>query len=403
MVSLSRSIAVIPPSPTLAASERAQALKAEGRDVISLTVGEPDFDTPAHVKKAAVEALEKNFTRYVAVQGILPLRETISKKLKRDQGVDYSPKEIIVTNGGKQALGAAFAVLLNPGDEVIIPAPYWTSYPEMVRLVGGEPVIVETAAKDGYRMSPEAMVKAVTAKTKLIILNSPSNPTGACYSADDLRAIAEAFRSLKNRSEMMIVLDEVYEYITFDGFKHESLLTLAPDLRDSILCVNAFSKAYAMTGWRVGYAAGPKPVIDAMTVHQSQFTSNVCSIAQYAAARAYDDDYAFPKMMCAEFQKRLDLVSGAVERMPGVKLSVKPRGAFYAFLEVDDLVGRSAGGKAIKSGDDFTQYLLEKFDVVTVQGSAFGAVNSLRMSFALATPLLEKALSRIAEAAASVK
>ncbi len=378
-------------------------LKAAGRDVISLTVGEPDFDTPAHIKRAAVEALEKNFTRYTAVQGILPLRETIAKKLRRDQQVEYTVKDIVVTNGGKQAVGAAFAVLLNPGDEVIIPAPYWTSYPEMVRLVGAEPVIVETTAESGYRMTPEALLRACTPKTKVIVLNSPSNPTGGCYSGDDLRALAASIMTLSNWREVVVLLDEVYEYITFDGFKHESMLTLAPDLRDNIVLVNAFSKAYAMTGWRVGYAAGPKEIIDAMTVHQSQFTSNVCSIAQYAAAHAYDDDYAFPTMMRNEFQKRLDIVCEAVERMPGVKLSVKPRGAFYAFLEVDELVGRSAGGKVIRSGDDFVQFLLEKFDVVTVQGSAFGAPNSLRLSFAIATPLLEKALSRIAEAAAMAK
>ncbi len=402
MVPLSDLVGAVPPSPTLAASERAQALKAAGKDIISLTVGEPDFDTPDHIKRAAIAALEKNHTRYTAVQGILPLRETIVQKFKREQGIGYTPKDIIVTNGGKQALGAAFAALLNPGDEVIIPAPYWTSYPDMVRLVGGVPVIVQTTAAQGYRMTAEQLLAASTPRTRVVVINSPSNPTGACYSGADLRELALAVLSLKNKEQVTIISDDVYEYITFDGFEHQSLLTVAPEVRDNTLIVNAFSKAYAMTGWRVGYAAGPRHVIDAMSVHQSQFTSNVCSIAQHAAVSAYDDGYAFPKMMKQEFQKRLDVVWEAVQRMPGISLSVKPRGAFYAFLEVDGLIGKSAGGTTIKSGDDFAQYLLEKFDVVMVQGSAFGAPNAVRMSFALAPKVLETALSRITEAASQL-
>ncbi len=402
MVSLSRSIADIPPSPTIAAAERAATLKAQGRGVISLTVGEPDFDTPQHVKDAAIEAMKKGLTKYTAVQGIMPLREVISKKLKRDQGVDFAPKDIIVTNGGKQALFAAFAVLLNPGDEVVIPAPYWTSYPEMVRIVGGVPVIVETKAIDGYLMSPDALAKACTPKTKLIVLNTPSNPTGACYSGADLKALGKAISGLKNGKDIAIVSDEVYEYITFNGFRHESIATVAPELREQIVLVNAFSKAYSMTGWRVGYAAGPKQVIASMAVYQSQLSSNVCSIAQHAAVKAYEDDYAFPRMMQAEFAKRLDTVWEAVKKMPGIKMSIKPKGAFYAFLEIDDLIGKKNGNFVIKSGADFTNYLLENYDIATVQGDAFGAPNAFRISFALDPEQLAKALDRITDAAASL-
>lgn len=402
MVSLSQSIAGIPPSPTQAAADRANALKAQGKDVVSLTVGEPDFDTPKHVKDAALDAMNKGFTRYVAAQGIMPLREVICAKIRRDQGVEYSPKDVIVTNGGKQALAAACAVLLNPGEEAIIPAPYWTSYPDMVRLAGGEPVIVETTPESGYLMSPEQLVAAITPKTKLIFINTPSNPTGACYSGAELRALADAILSLNSRKDFVIITDEVYEYITFGGFKHESILTVAPELRDQTLLVNAFSKAYAMTGWRVGYAAGPRDIIEAMAVHQSQFTSNVCTIAQYAASKAYDDNYAFPKMMQAEFEKRVDLVWKAVSEMPGIKMSVKPKGAFYAFLEIDDLIGKRNGSRVIKSGQDFADYLLEQFDVVVVQGEAFGAKTAVRMSFALSTAALEKGLRRIHEAATSL-
>ncbi|MFN8391436.1 MAG: pyridoxal phosphate-dependent aminotransferase [Bdellovibrionota bacterium] len=402
MVSLSQTMARIPPSPTIAAAAKANALKAQGKDIISFTVGEPDFDTPKHVRDAAVEALDKGLTRYTAAEGTVALRQVICDKLKRDQGVEYTPKDIVVTNGGKQALAAACAVVLNPGDEVIIPAPYWTSYPDMVRLAGGEPVIVETYAKEGYALTPEALRKACSDRTKMIIINSPSNPTGACYSGAELKALANVISSLKNKSNIVVVTDEVYEYITYDGFKHESIVTVAPELREQILIVNAFSKAYAMTGWRVGYAAGPRNIIDAMAIHQSQFTSNVCSIAQYAAGKAYDDNYAFPTMMRDEFAKRVEIVCGAVEQMPGIKLSVKPRGAFYAFLEIDGLVGKKDGNIVINSGQDFANYLLEKYDVVVVQGEAFGAPKAVRISFALRTEDLKKGLERIKQAASSL-
>ncbi|MBP9837319.1 MAG: pyridoxal phosphate-dependent aminotransferase [Proteobacteria bacterium] len=404
MLSLSDIIVDIPPSPTLAATDKANKLKAEGKDVIALTVGEPDFNTPDHIKAAAVEALNKNMTRYVSAQGILPLREEIVKKIKNDQKLEYKPSEVIVTNGGKHALAAAFSVLLNPGDEVVIPAPYWTSYPDMVKIAGGVPVILETKAANGYEFTADDLLKVCTPKTKIIVLNTPSNPTGACLSESLLKEIAAAIKTLKNYQNIAIVSDEVYEYIAYDGFKHTSFLTVAPELREQSIIVNAFSKTYAMTGWRVGYAVGPKNVIDAMSNHQSQFTSNVCSIAQYAASKAYSDGGAFPLMMRDDFSRRLNIVCEAVKEMPGIALSVKPRGAFYTFLEVDGLIGKKTpSNNTITCGNDFTEYLLNDFNIVTVQGEAFGAKAAFRISFALETSQLLKALDRIKEAASKLK
>lgn len=398
MTTLSESIKRVKPSMTLAASTRAQELKQAGRDIISLTVGEPDFDTPQHIKDAAIEAMKRGFTKYTAVGGIASLKEAIVKKFKTDQNLEFKPNEILVTNGGKQALAAACAVLLNPGDEAIITAPYWTSYPDMVRMTGAEAVIVNASAQNGYRMTPDQLAKAITPKTKIIFFNSPSNPTGACYSLADLRALLDVIKAAPNAKEITVISDEVYEYITYEDTPLASPLAAAPEMRDQIMIVNAFSKAYSMTGWRVGYAAGPKAIIDAMNTHQSQFTTNVCSIAQHAAAAAYADNYAFPKMMRGEFRKRLDMVCNAVEKMPNVELPVRPQGAFYGFLRVEGLFGKRAGDVVIKSGGDVANYLLEKFDVAVVQGEAFGDAGAIRMSFALDSANLEKALARITEA-----
>lgn len=399
---LSDSIARVQPSPTLAASARAQELKAQGKDIISFTVGEPDFDVPDHIKRAADKAMAQGFSKYTAVGGIAPLKETILQKMKRDQGLEYKASEVVVTNGGKQAIAAACAVLLNPGDEVVIPSPYWTSYPDIVELCGGKSVFARTTPDEGYVLRPEVLLQACTPKTKMIILNSPSNPTGAGYSREELRALADAVLSLPNWRDIVILSDEVYEYFVYRGFEHSSIAAIAPNLRDNILIVNAFSKAYAMTGWRVGYAVGPKAIIDAMTTHQSQFTSNVCSVAQYAAAAAYDDASEFPRKMAAEFVRRYEIVCEAVKEMPGISLPTSPCGAFYAFLRVEGLFGKRAGNKVITCAQDFTDYLLEKFDTVVVQGEAFGDPGAVRMSYAMATPQLKKGLERIAEAARSI-
>ncbi|MCC6953067.1 MAG: pyridoxal phosphate-dependent aminotransferase [Deltaproteobacteria bacterium] len=397
MLTLNRLIQRVAPSPTLAAGARAQELKAAGRDIVSFTVGEPDSDTPQHVKDAATEAMKKGFTKYTAVGGIPSLKETIRAKLKRDQGLEYAANEICVTNGGKHAIAGLAAVLLDPGDEAIIPAPYWTSYPDIVQLIGGVSVIVNTDPKSGYRMTPEALEKAITPKTKLVFLNSPSNPTGACYSKEEILALGKVISASSNKS-LMVLSDEVYEYITFDGVEHHSIAALCPELREQIVIVNAFSKAYSMTGWRVGYAAGPKKLIDALTTHQSQFTSNICSIAQHAAAAAYTDNGAFPKMLREGFQQRVKIVTDAVKEMNGVTLPVPPEGAFYAFLRVEGLFGKKDGTRVINSGMDFANYLLEKYDVVVVQGEAFGDSGAVRISYALAEADLKKGLARIIEA-----
>ncbi len=399
MVTLSERLLRLKPSPTLAATARARELKAQGRDVIPFTAGEPDLDTPQHVKDAALEALNKGFTKYTPVGGIPALREAICAKIKREQEIDAKPEQVVVTNGGKQALAAACAVLLNAGDEVVIPSPYWTSYPDMAELAGGVARFVETTPEQGYLMSPEALLRACSSRTKMVFLNSPSNPTGACYSGAQLNALGQALMTLPNYEQIVVVSDEVYEYFTYDGFTNESFLTACPDLRDNSLLVNAFSKTYSMTGWRVGYAYGPKRIISAITDHQSQFTSNVCSIAQYAAARAYSDNCAFPKMMQGEFAKRLEIVCQAFAEIPEIELTPKPKGAFYAFPVIKKLFGKKGrNGTKITCGDDFSTYLLEEFDVATVPGEAFGAPDAFRMSFALDEKSLRKGLERIHDA-----
>lgn len=391
-------INTVAPSPTLAATAKANELKAAGEDVVSFTVGEPDFDTPEHIKAAAKKAIDEGFTKYTAVPGIPELKKVLQEKFKRDQGINYSASELIVTNGGKQALAALFAVLLNEGDEVIIPAPYWTSYPDMVSLAGGIPKIINTKPENEFLASVEEIKQALTEKTRAIIINSPSNPTGSCYSEEHLSQIADLVRTIPKAQDLIVVSDEVYEYITYDGFKHVSFASVAPDLRENTVIVNAFSKAYSMTGWRVGYAAGPEAIIKKISTHQSQFTSNVCSIAQKAAVAAYEDNYDFPKMMATEFAKRLDYVCDYIERIPGLKLAAKPKGAFYAYVITEDIVGKKAGDRFINSSDDLASYLLENYKVVVVQGEAFGFPNSFRISFATSMATLEKGLKRIEEA-----
>lgn len=402
MIRLSESILSVGESPTIAAAARAKELQAQGRDIVSFTVGEPDLDTPQHVKDAAKEAIDKGHTKYTATGGIPALRKALSEKLAKYQGLNYPPEQIIVTNGGKQAIAAACAVLLNPGDEVIIPAPYWTSYPDMVKLAGGRPVIVETFPEQGYLMSPKDLEQAIGPKTKMLILCSPSNPTGSCYGAAELRALGEVILSHKYGAGVVVLSDEVYEHITYDSFQAESFASVVPECRDRTLVVNAFSKAYSMTGWRVGYAAGPKEIIKAMVNHQSQFTTNVCSIAQYAALCAYEDGGEFPRFMLEKFKERLEILIDKVQEIPGVKLYPKPRGAFYAFLRIDGLIGKRNGDVLIRSGNDLAAYLLEKYDVAVVQGEAFGCPNAVRLSFALSNEQLLKGLERIKQAAESL-
>jgi len=399
MLTLSNIISKIKPSPTLAASAKAAELKAQGKDIISLTVGEPNFDTPEHVKEAAREAIAKGLTKYTAVEGILPLRQKLSEKLKRDLGVDYSTKQIIVTNGGKQALTGACVALMNPGDEAIIIAPYWTSYPDMAMIAGGVPVIVKTEPENGYEFEPEKVLAAITPRTKVIFLNSPSNPAGAFYSAESLKALAKGIMALPNKDNICILSDEVYESLVFGGEKVPSIATVAPELRDNIVVVNAFSKSYSMTGWRIGYAAGPEHVIAAMVNHQSQFTSNVSSITQYAAVKAFDDNGKFARDITEQYEKNLGIIIDALKEIPGVKLPVKPRGGFFAFLRIEELLGKSVDGREINSSAALALYLLEEFGLAVVQGDAFGDPGAIRLSYAVSEEQLKDGLARLKTAA----
>ncbi len=400
---LAKFISNVEPAPTLVAATRARELKKLGRDIVSFTVGEPDFDTPDHVKAAAAVAMQKGYTKYTAVDGISELKEAICQKLKRDQNLEFKPSEVIVTAGGKQAIASICAVLLNEGDEVVIPAPYWTSYPDIAALSGAKKKIVMTEPESGYLMTPEQLIAACTKKTKIIILNSPCNPTGAGYSPEQLRELADAFLSIPNHQDITIMSDEVYEYFTLGDFKAVSILSVAPELRRNIVIVNSFSKSYAMTGWRVGFAAGPRWLIDAMLVHQSQVITNVCSIAQHAAAAAFSDEGAFPRLMLEEFRERFELVAEAVKDMPGIELPVRPLGAFYAFLRIEELIGAKAGELTIRSAFDFSTYLLERYDVATVHGEAFGDPGAFRISYALGKDQLQKGLERISAAAKTLQ
>lgn len=402
MVSLNEGILKVLPSPTLAAAARANELKAAGRDVISFTAGEPDFDTPDHIKQAAIEALKKGKTRYTAVPGIAELKAEIQAKYRREQSVEFKPSEIIVTNGGKQSLAASLAVLLNRGDEVLIHAPYWTSYPEMVHLAGGIPVVIDTKAENGYRLMPDDLERALTDRTKVVILNSPSNPAGACFSRDDFRELYQVIKAHPRANEIIVISDEVYEYITFGGFQQTSFAAAVPEFREQTIISNAFSKAYSMTGWRVGWAAGPEGIIKKVSTHQSHFTSNVCSIAQWAAVAASQDGGAFPRMMCESFAKRLDLVCEAIDEIDGVSLPTKPLGAFYVFIRIDELRGRMAGDKKIENAEIFCDYLLEQYDVAVVSGEAFGDPWAFRVSFATGEEDLRRGMERIAEAVAAL-
>ena len=389
---LSDNLARVKPSPTIAMTQRAAEMKAEGRDIISLSAGEPDFDTPKHIRDAAKAAIDAGKTRYTAVDGIPELKRAIADKFARENGLDYAPAQVTVGTGGKQILYNALMATLNPGDEVIVPAPYWVSYPDMVRLGGAEPVIVPCAADTGFRLTPAALAAAITPRTKWLILNSPGNPSGAGYGHDDLAALAAV---LLDHPHVWVLADDIYEHLVFDGFQFATIAAVEPKLKDRTLTMNGVSKSYAMTGWRIGYGAGPEVLIRAMAKLQSQSTSNPSSISQYAALAALTGPQDYIEESRAVFQRRRDLVVAALNQCEGIDCPV-PQGAFYVYPSIAGLIGRtSAGGTVIADDESFANALLEETGVAVVFGAAFGLSPHFRISYATSDAELADACARI--------
>ena len=390
----------VKPSATIAVSQKARELKEAGRDVIGLGAGEPDFDTPDNIKQAAIAAINKGETKYPPVAGIGPLREAISKKFKRENGLDYTADHVIVGTGGKQILYNAFAATLNPGDEVIIPAPYWVSYPDMVLLNSGEPVFVETSLESNFKLTADALERAITPKTKWFIFNSPSNPSGAAYSHDELKALTDV---LMRHPHVWVLTDDMYEHLCYGDFEFVTPVQVEPGLYDRTLTMNGVSKAYAMTGWRIGYAAGPAALIKAMTMVQGQQTSGACSIAQWASVEALDGTQEFIPERRKAFEERRDLVVSMLNQASGIKCPL-PEGAFYVYPSCAGCIGKKApSGKVIETDEDFVTELLEAEGVAVVHGSAFGLGPNFRISYATSTEALTEACERIQRFCASLK
>ncbi|MBI5026897.1 MAG: pyridoxal phosphate-dependent aminotransferase [Nitrospirae bacterium] len=390
---LSNRVNSIKPSPTLAIDAKAKALKASGVDIVNFGVGEPDFDTPANIKEAAIKAIKDGFTKYTPVGGIDELKAAIVEKFKRDNGLDYEKDEILVSCGAKHSLYNIAQAIFNNGDEVIIPAPYWVSYPDQVTLNDAIPVIVNTDEGNSFRLTPELLSKSITKKTRALILNSPSNPTGLAYDRKNLEAIAD----IALRYDFSIISDEIYEKLIYDGFKHISIASLSPELKKKTIVVNGLSKSYAMTGWRIGYCAGPKEIIKAMTNIQSQSTSNPTSIAQKAAVEALRGPQDFIPEMVEEFDRRRRYMVERFNKIPDVSC-LTPVGAFYTFPKVSSFYGKNFKGKTIGSSSDLANYLLEEAKVAVVPGSAFGNDNHIRLSYATSMENIKKGLDRIEEA-----
>ncbi|MTJ04463.1 MAG: pyridoxal phosphate-dependent aminotransferase [Sediminimonas qiaohouensis] len=399
MTFLSKTLSRVKPSPTIAISTQAAELRAAGRDIIGLSAGEPDFDTPAHIRAAGIRAIEAGHTRYTAVDGIPELKEAICAKFARDNGLSYTPRQVSVGTGGKQVLYNALMATLNPGDEVIIPAPYWVSYPDMVALAGGTPVIVEATLETGFKLTAEALEAAITPRTKWLLFNSPSNPTGAGYGHSELRALTDV---LLRHPHVHVMTDDMYEHIAYSGFHFCTPAQVEPGLYDRTLTVNGVSKAYAMTGWRIGYAAGPEALIGAMRKIQSQSTSNPCSISQYAALEALSGPQDVIAEGVAIFQRRRDLVVDALNAIPGITCP-RPEGAFYVYPSIHGLIGRKTPqGRVIDSDEAFASALLEDTGVAVVFGAAFGLSPHFRISYAAADDALRQACTRIAAFCASL-
>ena len=392
MAFLSDTLARVKPSPTIAITSKALEMKAAGRDVIGLSAGEPDFDTPQNIKEAAVAAIAAGKTKYTAVDGIPELKAAICAKFARENGLSYKPSQVSVSSGGKQVLFNALMATLNPGDEVIIPTPYWVSYPDMVLIGGGTPVFIEGERARGYKISPEALEAAITPRTKWFLFNSPSNPSGAGYSHDELKALTDV---LLRHPHVWVMTDDMYEHLAFDGFTFCTPAQVEPALYDRTLTVNGVSKAYAMTGWRIGYAAGPEPLIAAMRKMQSQSTSNPCTISQWAAVEALNGPQDYLAESRVVFQRRRDLVVRMLNDCPGIDCPT-PEGAFYVYPSIEGLIGKtSAGGAVIADDEAFATALLEETGVAVVFGAAFGLSPAFRISYATSDAALTEACNRI--------
>lgn len=387
IIQLSDRVQSIKPSPTLAVTARAAAMRAAGKDIIGLGAGEPDFDTPAHIKQAAIQAINDGFTKYTAVDGTQGLKKAVAAKFKRDNGLDYELKQILVSCGGKQSFYNLAQALLNPGDEVIIPAPYWVSYPDMVLLAGGVPVIVTADHTTRFKITPQQLREALNPKTRLFVINSPSNPTGIAYSRDELAALGAVLRDYPN---VLIATDDMYEHIIWEEGGFNNILNACPDLYEQTIVLNGVSKAYSMTGWRIGYAAGPAPLIEAMTNIQSQSTSNPTSISQVAAEAALNGDQSFIREMVTAFKQRHNFVVNALIKIPGVSC-LETDGTFYVMPGVQTAIER------LGLADDLalSEYLIEKAGVAVVPGSAFGCPGHIRLSIATSMQNLEKAMERL--------
>jgi aspartate aminotransferase len=387
---LAKRIGKVQPSPTIAIDTKAKAMKAEGIDVIGFGAGEPDFDTPEHIKAAAIAALKEGKTKYTPVGGVNELKDAIIAKLKRDNGLSYTREEILTSCGGKHSLYNIAQVLLEAGDEVIIPAPYWVSYPDQVLLNDAKPVIVPTEEKNGFKITPIELKQAITPNTKIFVLNSPSNPTGAAYSRQDLEALVEVLLN----HDILVISDEIYEKIVYDGFKFTSIAQLGEEIKKRTIIVNGASKVFSMTGWRMGFAAGPKEIISAMTKLQGQVTTNINSMTQWAVAAAYNGPQDFLKDWVAEFQKRRDYILERLARLPGVHC-FKPQGAFYVFPNFSSYLGKNGGGKVLKTDMDLCDFLLDRARVACVAGSGFGAPGFVRFSYATSMENIREGLDRI--------
>jgi aspartate aminotransferase len=392
MAFLADALSRIKPSATIAVTQMARDLKANGKDVISLSVGEPDFDTPENIKDAAIAAINRGETKYTPVAGIVPLREAIAAKFKRENGLEYKPSQTIVGTGGKQVLFNAFMATINPGDEVVIPAPFWVSYPEMIALCGGTPVYVATTIENNFKLTAEQLDRAITSKTKWFMFNSPSNPSGAAYSRAELKALTDV---LMKHPHVWVLTDDMYEHLVFGDFVYTTPAQVEPGLYDRTLTMNGVSKAYAMTGWRIGYAAGPEKLIKAMDMIQGQQTSGACSIAQWAAVEALNGPQDFIPMSRNVFEERRDLVVSMLNQATGLKCP-KPEGAFYVYPSCAGLIGKKApSGKVIATDEDFVMELLATEGVATVHGSSFGLGPNFRVSYATSNEKLEEACRRI--------